>query len=99
MVSAVSGSSQATQVTSSSVSSNAAQEAALEKQIQTKEDEAKSVKDQVQAAKLQQEIAALKAKLEALKAADKEKVSPSTASTRQSEFDGNATTNKTLFWM
>jgi predicted nucleic acid-binding Zn-ribbon protein len=91
------------QIASSNVSSNATQEAALEKQIKAKEDEAKSVKDQVQAAKLQQEIAALKAKLAALEAADKaaqqEQSAPSTAAARQAEFDGATTDSSNAFWM
>ena len=107
MVSAISGSSQATQYSSSSSSSNAAQEAALEKQIQDLEDQAKAIKDQVQAAQVQQDIAVAHAKLDALRAADADKAAkaaqnqstPSAAALRQAEFDGEKTTASNEFWM
>ncbi|MER9303356.1 hypothetical protein NKJ06_14115 [Mesorhizobium sp. M0293] len=105
MVSAISGSSQATQYSSSSSSSNAAQEAALEKQIQDLEDQAKAITDQVKAAQVRQDIAVAQAKLDALKAADKAakadqgQSAPSAAALRQAEFDGEKTTSSNEFWM
>ena len=107
MVSAISGSVQAVQYSSSAGSDNATQEAALEQQIQALEDQAKATQDQVDAAKLQQQIAALEAKLDALKAADKAKQAdqnqsaPSAAALRQTEFDGEPATEtqSNEFWM
>ena len=105
MVSAILGSSQATQYSSSSSSSNAAQEAALEKQIQDLEDQAKAITDQVKAAQVQQDIATAQARLDALKAADKAanadqgQSAPSAAALRQAEFDGEKTTQSNEFWM
>ncbi|MBB6407620.1 hypothetical protein [Mesorhizobium sangaii] len=97
MVSAISGSSQATQYSSSSSSSNAAQEAALEKQIQDLEDQAKAIKDQIQAAQVRQDIAVAQAKLDALRAAESQ--STPSAALRQAEFDGERTTASNEFWM
>ncbi|WP_214471729.1 hypothetical protein [Mesorhizobium sp. dw_380] len=105
MVSAISGSSQATQYSSSSSSSNAAQEAALEKQIQDLEDQAMAITDEVKAAQVRQDIATAQAKLDALRAADADKAAaqsqstPSAAALRQAEFDGEKTTQSNEFWM
>ncbi|QPC93516.1 hypothetical protein [Mesorhizobium sp. INR15] len=111
MLGAISASSQAQQYSAPSSSDNAAQEAALEKQIQALKDQAKAAQDQVDAAKQQQDIAALQAKLDALKAADAAKAAdkaakadqgqstPSAAALRQAEFDGEKTTPSNAFWM
>ena len=88
-----------------SAMSNAAQEAALEKQIQELEDQAKAITDEVKAAQVRQDIAVAQAKLDALKAADKaakadqSQSAPSAAALRQAEFDGEKTTSSNEFWM
>ncbi|TPK94683.1 MULTISPECIES: hypothetical protein [unclassified Mesorhizobium] len=104
MVSAISSSVQAVQYSSSTSSDDAAQEAALEKQIQALEDQAKAAQDEADAARLQQQAAALQAKLDALKAADAKKAdqgqsTTSAAAARQAEFDNEPRTQSHLFTM
>lgn len=86
MISSVS-STQASQALSGA-SANAQSEAAIQKQIDEKEAEAKKTQDQTEAAKIAQEIAALKEKLAALQAKDKAReASGDGAGARQAEFD------------
>ena len=105
MVSAISSSIQSVQYSSSASSDDAAQEAALEKQIQTLQDQAKAAQDAADAARLQQQAAALEAKLDALRAADKAKqadrnqATTPAAAARQAEFDNEPTTRSHLFSM
>lgn len=103
MVNAISGTSQTTQLLSSSTNSTSSSVriAALEKQIKTKVTEAKESKDPVQSATIAAELGKLRAELARLqdaanKSEAKEQESSSAAS-RQAEFDKEAAADETGF--
>jgi hypothetical protein len=101
MISAISGTSQASPIPQLSASdgSNKSKEAALQSQIDAKGAQAACTSCKDTAAKIEKEVATLKAQLTALQATDKNANSvsangaSSTAAARQAEFDGELSSN------
>lgn len=102
MVSAVSGSTQATQYLSGSTSSKP-NVAALEKEIAAKETEAQENKDPVKAASIAAELASLRAELAKLKAADRKSEVKETESSgsalQQAGLVSDTSDEKPGFWV
>lgn len=98
MVSSISGSSQISQLLSRGASSNASRIAALEKQISTKEAEAKENQDALKAATIAAELASLRAELAKLKAAatknDASESESAGTAVRQTELANDRATTK-----